>query len=98
MRFDISDLGELSWLLGLKVEHDRQNRSIALSQQAYVQTVVERFWLQDARSAHTPMHSGSVLSVDQSPSSAEQAGNMQDVPYQRAIGSLMYVTTSTNLT
>ena len=49
-RFEITDLGELTWLLGLKVERDRSTRTISLSQQAYVGTVLERFHLEDATS------------------------------------------------
>src|SRR5205807_575052 len=42
-RFEISDLGELTWLLGLKIERDRRTRTIRLSQGAYIDTIVERF-------------------------------------------------------
>ena len=42
-RFEISDLGELNWLLGLKVDRNRQARTITLSQKAYVDTILERF-------------------------------------------------------
>ena len=42
-RFKISDLGELSWLLGLKVKCNRQASSIVLSQKAYVETILEHF-------------------------------------------------------
>jgi hypothetical protein len=94
-RFEISDLGELTWLLGLKVERNRSAGTISLSQQAYVGTVIERFCLQDAKSASIPMNVGASLSSEQSPSTHEETEDMQDVPYQRAIGSLMYAATST---
>jgi hypothetical protein len=94
-RFEITDLGELTWLLGLKVERDRSTRTISLSQQAYVGTVLECFHLQDAKSASIPMNVGTILSSEQSPSTHEETADMQDVPYQRGIGSLMYAATST---
>ena len=94
-RFEISDLGELTWLLGLKIERDRNARTITFSQNAYVDTILERFHLTDAKAALTPMDAGAVLSTDQSPTTEAERETMQDVPYQRAIGSLMYAATST---
>ena len=66
-RLKISDLGELSWILGLKVERNHQALSIALSQKAYVETILEHFRLQDAKSMHISMHSGSVFSINNLP-------------------------------
>jgi hypothetical protein len=93
--FEISDLGELSWLLGLKVERDRSTRTITLSQNAYVDTILERFYLTDSKSAVIPMEVGTVLSIDQCPDTHAGLAEMHDVPYQRGIGSLMYAATST---
>jgi hypothetical protein len=64
-RFEISDLGELTWLLGLKVERNQSASTISLSQQAYVGTVVERFHLQDAKSTSILMNVGASLSSEQ---------------------------------
>jgi len=54
MRFEITNLGELKWLLGLKVERDHAKRTIVLSQEAYVNTVLERFNMESANPAATP--------------------------------------------
>jgi len=93
--FEITDLGELNWLLGLKVTRDRGARTLTLSQKAYVDTIVERFYMGDAKSAQTPMEPTLTLSVDQGPATVQEIQAMRDVPYQRAIGSLMYAATST---
>jgi hypothetical protein len=93
--FEISDLGELTWLLGLKVERDRAARTITISRKAYVDTILERFRLTDAQSAQTPMDVGTVLSVDQSSLTHLEHEAMKDVPYQRNVGSLMYAATRT---
>jgi hypothetical protein len=94
-RFNISDLGELTWLLGLKVEQDRPRRTIALLQKAYVETILERFRLQDTKTTPIPMNAGAILSTDQSPSTSDETNEMGEIPYQRGIGSLMYAATST---
>jgi hypothetical protein len=41
------------------------------------------------------MTAGAILSTDQSPSTHAEAQEMEEVPYQRGIGSLMYAATST---
>jgi len=93
--FEISDLGELNWLLGLKVERNRAARTIRLSQKAYVETILEHFNLTNANTAATPMDMGAALSDSHSPSTHAQAEAMENVPYQRGIGLLMYAATST---
>jgi hypothetical protein len=93
--FDISDLGELNWWLGLKVERDRLTRTIRLSQRAYIDTIIERFHLEDAKHVASPMETGVVLSDANPPSTHAQTEAMRNVPYQQAIGSLMYAATST---
>jgi hypothetical protein len=94
-RFEISNLGELTWLLGLKVEHDHTKHTIMLSQKVYVETILECFNLQDAKPTSIPMAAGAILSTDQSPSTHSEMQDMEKVPYQRGIGSIMYAATST---
>jgi hypothetical protein len=65
--FEITDLGKLNWLLGLKVTRDWTARTITLSQKAYVDMIVEHFHMGDAKSAQTPMEPSLTLSVDQGP-------------------------------
>jgi len=94
--FEITDLGELNWLLGLKVTRDRTAHTITLSQKAYIDTIVEHFHMGDAKNMQTPMEPSLTLSVDQGPVTITEIHDMRDVPYQRAIGSLMYAATSTH--
>jgi hypothetical protein len=79
----------------LKVERDRTKHTIMLSQKAYVETILERFNLQDAKPTSIPMTAGAILSTDQSPSTHSETQDMEKVPYQRSIRSLMYAATST---
>jgi hypothetical protein len=88
-------LGDLSWLLGLKVKHNQSEHTITLSQHAYVNIILKHFHLTDLKSAVIPMDAGSMLTVEQSPDTHATLADMQDVPYQRGIRSLMYAVTST---
>ncbi len=41
--FEISDKGEIHWILGFAVECDRSRRRLSLSQTAYIESIVHRF-------------------------------------------------------
>lgn len=93
--FDISDEGEIHWILGFSVERDRANRRLSLSQTAYIESIVRRFGLEDAKPISTPMDPHIALSTSQSPSTPSDIGAMRDVPYREAVGSLMYASLGT---
>ena len=44
-QFDIKDLGEANFILGIKLWQDRKNRMLGLSQARYIDKVLERFSL-----------------------------------------------------
>ena len=46
--FDLVDMGPVRWLLGIHVERNWKQRTIALSQTSYVETIVDRFNLVDS--------------------------------------------------
>ena len=93
--FEMTDLGELAWILGIRVKRDRISRTITLSQAAYIDSVVKRFNLSSASPLRTPIDPNAQLSKDQCPSTPQQIDDMQKVPYREAIGSLMYAAIGT---
>jgi len=94
-RFEMSDLGELAWILGIRVKRDRITRTISLSQAAYIDSVVKRFHLTSASPLQTPIGPNALLSKSQSPSTPHQKEDTEKVPYREAIGSLMYAAIGT---
>ena len=93
--FEMSDLGELAWILGIRVKRDRISRTITLSQAAYIDSIIKRFNLSSASPLSTPIDHNALLSKDQSPSTPQQIDDMRKVPYREAIGSLMYAAIGT---
>jgi hypothetical protein len=89
--FEMTDLGEVSWLLGLDIQRDRTMHTISIGQQAFIDTILARFNLTNARPLSMPMEPGTILAKEQSPTTEEDIENMKDVPYLEALGSLMYV-------
>ena len=45
----MKDLGEIHWLLNLKIERDTANKTISISQETYIDKIIARFNLQDAK-------------------------------------------------
>ena len=94
--YALTDLGPIHWLLGLKVTRDRAAHTISLSQTSYIDSILARFALVDAKPRKSPMAPGAMYSKDQAPSSPDEVMRMQKVPYHEAIGSLMYCAVATH--
>jgi hypothetical protein len=94
-QYALTDLGPIHWLLGIKISRNRAARTISLSQTAYIESIINRFNLTDAKSVTTPMIPGAVYSKQDTPSDPAEAAQMKAVPYREAIGSLMYASVAT---
>jgi Reverse transcriptase (RNA-dependent DNA polymerase) len=93
--FEIKDLGDVHWLLGVAITCDRKSRTVSLSQASYIDTVVAQFNMQDAYPVATPLDHGIRLSVKMCPSNEKEKQKMSKKPYQVAVGSLMYAAITT---
>ena len=88
--FDMKDMGEADYILGVKIQRDRSKRLLSMSQEAYINKMLERFRLQHAKPVETPMAKGQILSLEQCPKSEDEKKRMEKTPYANAVGSLMY--------
>ena len=93
---DLVDMGPIKWFLGMYVSRDCKARMISLSQSAYIDTVLEWFGMTDAYGVSTPLDPNVVLSTDMCPSTEKEKGEMCDIPYLAAVGSLMYASMATH--
>ena len=88
--FFMKDLGEATYILGIRVYRDRSKRIIGLSQSLYLEKVLKRFNMLDSKRGLLPVRHGIHLSKTMSPKTSEEMVEMAKVPYASAIGSLMY--------
>ena len=95
--FDIMDLGEIKWMLGIEISQNRENRTVSLCQSTYIERIVKRFNLESAPPVWTPLNVdvAKALSSKQSPLTPSEKDTMSKVPYRAAIGSIMYTATCT---
>ena len=92
---EIMDLGKLHWLLGIEVTCNQEERSLTLSQWLYLNSIIHRFNFNDLKPVSSPMEPNVRLSTSQSPSTGAGYAAMQHIPYQEAVGSLMYAALGT---
>src|SRR3954469_8260401 len=88
--FSMNDLGEAAYILGIKIYRDRSRRLIGLSHSTYLDKVLKKSKMDQAKKGFLPVLQGVKLSQTQYPTTAEDREKMKGVPYASAIGSIMY--------
>jgi hypothetical protein len=82
-------------LLGWEITRDREAKTVSISQKGYIQKALERFNMLNCTPVSTPMSPGVRLTREQCATTYEEVEQMQFVPYQTLIGTLMYLMVST---
>ncbi|KAL4383655.1 hypothetical protein GQ457_15G018400 [Hibiscus cannabinus] len=88
--FSKKDLGEATYILGVKIYRDRSRRLLGLSQSTYIDKVLKRFRMEESKRGFLPMRHGISLSKEMCPSTPQERQRMIQIPYASAIGSIMY--------
>ncbi|KAL0373402.1 UNVERIFIED_CONTAM: Retrovirus-related Pol polyprotein from transposon TNT 1-94 [Sesamum radiatum] len=89
-QFSMKDLGEASYILGIKIIRDRSKRMLGMTQTSYVEKVFKRFKMKNSKRGFLPMRHGVKLSKKQSPKTDEELRKIFDIPYALAVGSIQY--------
>ena len=93
--YKISDLGPINWLLGMKVMHNQDACTIALSQTTYIDAILTKYNFSDLKPLSIPMDLNIQLSRNQAPSSPTEAMRMKHIPYRATVSSLMHLAVGT---
>jgi hypothetical protein len=88
--FEMKDLGEASYVLGIEISRDRTRGLLGLSQRNYIDKILKRFKMDKCASGDAPMTKGDLLHKDQCPRNNLEQEAMKDKPYASLVGSLMY--------
>uniref|UniRef100_A0A3Q7FI66 Reverse transcriptase Ty1/copia-type domain-containing protein n=1 Tax=Solanum lycopersicum TaxID=4081 RepID=A0A3Q7FI66_SOLLC len=70
--FEMKDLAPARQILGIKISRDRSIVTLNLSQEFYIEKVLRRFRVNDAKPRLTPLENHLKLSKEQSPKTAEE--------------------------
>jgi hypothetical protein len=83
-KFQMKDLGAVSYCLGIKIVRDRENGTLKLSQEEYVKQVLKKFGMEDSKAVSTPLEANHNLQGNVN-------GTTVELPYQNLIGCLMFL-------
>nr|GEU46405.1 retrotransposon protein, putative, Ty1-copia subclass [Tanacetum cinerariifolium] len=90
--FDMKDLGEAAYILGIKIYIDRSRRLIGLCQSAYIKKILKRYYMENSKRGSIPMQEKLKLSKIQGASRPAELKRMQNVPYASAVGDIHWPT------
>ncbi|CAL2245388.1 unnamed protein product [Prunus armeniaca] len=88
--FLMKDMGNASYILGIKIYRDRSRKLIGLSQSLYVDKVLGRFQMEHSKKGFLPVRHGIHLSKSMNHKTPEAVIQISRIPYASAIRSLMY--------
>ncbi|KAL0559330.1 hypothetical protein IC582_003938 [Cucumis melo] len=89
-QFQMKDLGEAQFVLGIQIFRDRKNKTLALSQASYIDKIVVKHSMQNSKKGLLPFKHGVTLSKEQYPKTSQEVEEMRYIPYASAVGNLMY--------
>ena len=93
--FEMKDLGEASYVIGIEIFCDRSQGLLGLSQKAYINKVLEKFKMERCSASVVPIQKGDKFSLEQCPRNELERTEMERIPYASVVGSLMYMHTCT---
>ena len=88
--FSMKDLGEATYILGIRIYRDRSKRLLGLSQSTYIDRVLKRFGMSESKKGYLPIKHGIHLSKSMCSHTEDERVRMSKIPYASAIGSIMY--------
>ncbi|KAG9453398.1 hypothetical protein H6P81_006302 [Aristolochia fimbriata] len=91
-QFDMKDMGEDSFILGIKIESDKKIKKLLLSQERYLDNLLKRFGVIGWKTIDfiSRFINRQVYQRKLTPSSDEKRLKMQSIPYAQVVGSLTY--------
>ncbi len=88
--FEMVDQGEIHFVLGMSIKRDRTNKVLFINQAKYVESVLNRFRMQDCKSVSTPLEVGTTFHKR-----TDNEEPFDKHEYQQTIGCLTYLSTAT---
>ena len=84
--FNVKDLGELIYFLGVKIVQDRKAGAIWIGQPIYTEGILEKYGMKNCKPVATPADAGLKLTKG-----TEHSQYVEEKHYQSMVGSLLYL-------
>lgn len=79
--FKIINLGTILWLLGLAIIRNQNKRTLSISQDSYIESLLCHFNLENVKTLTVPINVDVWLTSEDCPSTAKGKLDMKDVPF-----------------
>ena len=93
--FEMNDLGELHYCIGVEFERNREARTIIMNQKSYIEEILKHFNMEECKPVGTPFDVNSKLLKISDEKFMNVQKKMEDVPYKAGVGSFMYAMVAT---
>ena len=88
--FDMKDMGDASYVIGIMIHRNRFRGILGLSQETYMNKVLERFQMKDCSPSITPIVKCDRFNLNQCPKNDIEVEEMNNIPYAFVVRNLMY--------
>lgn len=89
--FSMKDLGQASSCIGMQITRNRKTGTITLDQRKYTEAILQKFGMGDCNPVASPVDPNSKLTKNMAAKTKDEIQEMRDVPYQEAVGSILYL-------
>jgi hypothetical protein len=89
-RFEGRDLGEITSFLGINITRERQDKVIKIDQSGMIDSIIQQFGLEEAKTKTTPLSPSIKLSKNEG-----EPLDKETFPYGTLVGKLMFLTVAT---
>ena len=76
----MKDMGEASYVIGIKIHKERSRGILGLSQETYINKVLERFNMKNCSSTVAPILKGDKFDFNQCPKNDFEKKHMKNIP------------------
>ena len=94
--FEMKELGDTSFVIGIQIQRERTRGILGLSQKAYIDKVLGRYGMKKCSPSDIPVTEKERLSLLQCPKNNYQKEQMKDIIYASTVGGLMYAQVCTH--
>nr|GEY49023.1 putative zinc finger, CCHC-type [Tanacetum cinerariifolium] len=90
INFDMKDLDEASYVIGIEIHLDQANGRLGLSQKAYIERILNRLNMQHCSPTVAPVINSDVFGSHQCPKTEVEYEKIRRIAYAFVVGSLTY--------
>ena len=85
--FKMKTMGNVSWLLGIRIRRDLHKKTITLTQESYIDDLLSKFNMTECNPAKTPAITTTVLKM----AKFQQIESSTEYPFRELVGALLFI-------